>query len=40
MQTIRPDGKAVSQATNRDVAWQQVMEELDKEIARIREKRG
>ena len=40
VQTIRPDGKAVSQARNRDVAWQQVMEELDKVIARIREKKG
>ena len=40
VQTIRPDGKAVSQARNRDVAWQQVMEELNKVIARIREKKG
>ena len=38
LQVIRPHGKAISEAKNRDVAWKEVTRELDKVIARIRAK--
>lgn len=39
IQVVQYRGKAISQATNRDAAWQHVVTELEKVISRIKRKR-
>jgi internalin A len=39
LQVVLPDGKSISQAKNRDAAWQDVTEQLNKVMARVKKKR-